>query len=140
VTLITTAPTGATAAQLRLLGGLARDLAAAEALWRPRVRFDALARPAIRLPAPPGTEAWLGTWLPGQHSDLHDHGSTAAALVVVEGALVEHQPDAPDGPLLVRLDTGDVAGLEPGALHRVGNDDDVPAVSIHVRTTVAARS
>ena len=34
-------------------------------------------------------EAWLLTWLPGQGTDWHDHGGSAGAFVVVQGALVE---------------------------------------------------
>jgi mannose-6-phosphate isomerase-like protein (cupin superfamily) len=126
-----------TAPAQRLLTGLALDLAAATSLWRPLVRFDTARRVTTRLPGPAGVEVWLGTWLPGQASDLHDHGSAVAALVVVEGALVERSPD--DGDRLVRIETGQVAVLGPGALHSVSNDQPVPAVSIHVRTTTAAR-
>ncbi|WP_176819001.1 cysteine dioxygenase family protein [Quadrisphaera sp. DSM 44207] len=119
----------------RLLTGLALDLAARESLWQPAVRFDEQQRVVTRLPGPPGVEVWLSTWLPGQASDLHDHGSTAAALAVVRGTLVESALDEHERPVELHLGTGCVAALEPGARHSVRNDGPQPAVSIHVRTS-----
>lgn len=34
-------------------------------------------------------EVWLLTWLPGQGADLHDHGRSAGAFVVMLGELTE---------------------------------------------------
>lgn len=136
MSLIIAAPGPDTAPAQRLLTGLALDLAAATSVWRPLVRFDAAQRVTVRLPGPPGVQVWLGTWLPGQSSDLHDHGSAFAALVVVEGVLVE-RPDAGADP--VRIVPGQVAVLAPGASHSIANDEAEPAVSIHVRTTAPAR-
>jgi len=123
----------------RLLVGLAHDLAAASARWEPLLRFDPERRFSTRLPGPEGVEVWLATWLPGQSSDLHDHGRTAAALTVVRGALLERRSGvALPGPATLELGPGAVAVLEPGVLHSVANAGDVPAVSIHVRTTARA--
>jgi len=122
----------------RLLVGLAHDLAAAASRWEPLLRFDAERRFTTRLPGPEGVEVWLATWLPGQRSDLHDHGRTAAALTVVRGVLVEHRTAAGQDLPPMELGPGAVAVLEPGVLHRVANAGTVPAVSIHVRTTARA--
>ena len=130
------------APQARLLVGLAHDLAAASARWEPLLRFDPDRRFSTRLPGPEGVEVWLATWLPGQSSDLHDHGRTAAALTVVRGALVERRSGAAGaahtGETALELGPGAVAVLEPGVLHSVANTGAVPAVSIHVRTTARA--
>ncbi|MFG3697192.1 hypothetical protein ACGF5C_04615 [Micromonospora sp. NPDC047620] len=34
-------------------------------------------------------EVWALSWLPGQGTDLHDHGGSGAAFLVVAGALTE---------------------------------------------------
>lgn len=119
---------------LRLLTGLALDLAARESLWTPLVRFDPERRVVLPLAGPPGVGAWLSTWLPGQGSDVHDHGSTAAALVVVEGVLAERLAGTGGQAVAQRLHRGAVATLAPGARHVLANDGPRPAVSIHVRT------
>ena len=122
----------------RLLAGLALDLAAREAGWGSAVRFDAGRRVLVPLAGPPGVQAWVSGWLPGQSSDLHDHGSTAAAMVVVRGALVERAVDEHGRPVVLELRTGVVATLAAGIRHVVANEGASPAVSIHVRTTAAA--
>ena len=62
--------------------------------WPFAPRFDPLRRWYHRLAEEPGAEVWLLTWLPGQETDLHDHGGSAGAFVVVQGQLVEHTIDA----------------------------------------------
>ncbi len=110
---------------------LVRSLAADPALWRPHVRFDVASRYWTRLPAPPDVDVWLLTWLPDQGTELHDHGSSAAALTVVEGALVEVQAD-PAGQLTPSdLGPGDTHEVAPGVVHDVVNRSVRPAVSIH---------
>ena len=95
-------------------------------------RFDADRRWYTRLGAADDHEAWLLTWLPGQHTDLHDHGGSAGAFLVVSGVLDESLVTA-DGAL---ADTAMVAGTvrEFGAhhIHRIVNRGTVPAVSVHV--------
>ncbi len=108
-----------------LLTDIATGLAASEVLWRPHAHHDPELRRPVRLVVCDLWEAWVVGWTPGQHVDVHDHGDSAGALVVVEGHLVEMLPAGPHRQLrtwgpgaVVDLPVGvvhDVVGLGPGA-------------------------
>ncbi|MDT0447202.1 cysteine dioxygenase [Streptomyces johnsoniae] len=107
-----------------------RRFAARTGLWRPLVRFTAPDRSYRRLERTDAYEVWLLTWLPGQGTEIHDHGGSAGSFGVVAGTLTEHAFPAPaDGGR--RLGTGDVRAFGPGYVHQVTNADERPAVSIH---------
>jgi mannose-6-phosphate isomerase-like protein (cupin superfamily) len=111
----------------------ALHLAADPSRWRPHVDFDPDRRYYRRLLADDRHEAWLLTWLPGQGTEWHDHGDSAGAFVVLQGALVEGT--AVHG--LVRgtrhLHRRGVAhAFGPDHVHRVTNEGPDPAVSLHV--------
>ncbi len=63
-------------------------------------------------------DVWLISWVPGQHTELHDHGGSLGALTVVSGSLNEFRWD---GRALRhrRLDAGDQAGFPLGWVHDV---------------------
>ena len=126
-----TRPTDPTAwapqALLDLVGAVADD----PSRWRDAVRFDAGTRQWARLPAPDGAELWLLTWLPDQSTDLHDPGSSAAALTVVSGVLEEVRADADGRRTTSVLTSGDGVHLAAGVVHDVGNRGTAPAVSVH---------
>src|SRR5688572_714445 len=113
---------------------VARRYAADPDEWPFAPRFDPGERWYHRLAAGDGHEAWVLTWLPGQQTDLHDHGGSAGAFVVVSGELTEQTiTAAEDGsqPRVVVRTLGDGAGREFGAhhLHRIINRSTRPAVS-----------
>ena len=121
----------------RRLVATARELGARPELWAPHRGFSPDERHAVRVAATPTWEAWILGWLPGQTTGLHDHGGSAGAFVVLEGALEEatlapprrHQPAA----LLHRtLDTGRHRSFGPHHVHQVSCAGRVPAVSLHV--------
>ena len=107
-----------------------RRIASQPQLWRPKVRFTA-DRYWTRLAAPDGIDAWLLTWLPSQGTELHDHGDSAAAFAVVQGALTEVRADDVLGVWSTTLAAPAVRVVEPGIVHDVRNDQLKPAVSIH---------
>ncbi|BCL21691.1 hypothetical protein GCM10017668_35340 [Streptomyces tuirus] len=74
-----------------------------------------------------GYEVWLLSWVPGQGTGLHDHGSSSGVLTVLEGTLTERT-------LKGRrvLGTGAQRVFAPGCVHQVVNDALEPAVSLHV--------
>jgi mannose-6-phosphate isomerase-like protein (cupin superfamily) len=83
-----------------------------------------------------GAQIWLLSWLPGQGTDLHDHGSSAGAFAVARGTLTErvvggrarevvHQSTAD-------LTAGRVRYFGPHHVHQVANSLAEPAVSLHV--------
>lgn len=99
--------------------------------WPVPLRFDPTERWYARLAADDGHEVWALSWLPGQGTDLHDHGGSAGAFLVVAGALTEGTVSG--GRLRPhRLAVG--AGRRFGArhVHVVTNRGDQPAVSVHV--------
>ncbi|MFE0588997.1 cysteine dioxygenase [Micromonospora echinospora] len=98
---------------------------------RPSVRFDPVERWYARLASGPDHEVWLLTWLPGQGTDLHDHGGSAGAFLVVSGTLTEEVVSG--GSLRPRpLAAGTGRRFGPRHVHRVTNRGDQPAVSLHV--------
>jgi mannose-6-phosphate isomerase-like protein (cupin superfamily) len=100
-------------------------------LWRPVVRFGLAERYWRRLDVHPDVDVWLLTWLRAQSTDLHDHGESSAAFVVLEGALTEVRADRETGLSATTLTAPRARLVEAGVVHDVRNDEDTPAVSIH---------
>jgi hypothetical protein len=99
--------------------------------WPVPLRFDPTERWYARLAADVDHEVWALSWLPGQGTDLHDHGGSSGAFLVVSGALTEQTVSA-GGLRPRRLPAG--AGRRFGSrhVHVVTNTDATPAVSVHV--------
>ena len=81
-------------------------------------------------------EAWVIGWPPGGTIELHDHGDAAAAVVVVDGELVETLV-AQDGRGSVttatrRMTAGMSWSMASRHVHDIVNDGPTPAVSVHV--------
>jgi hypothetical protein len=117
--------------------------------WPVAPRFNAVDRWYHRLAQEPDHEVWLLTWLPGQGTDLHDHGGSAGAFTVLSGSLTEdtvatgpdsshpYGPSAATGlssPRITARELGEGAGRRFGTrhIHRITNRSDRPAISIHV--------
>ena len=110
---------------------LARRYAADPNLWPMAPRFSPTERWYARIATAEDHEAWLLTWLPGQRTDLHDHGGSAGAFQVVQGTLTEFTP-AP-GTLAGRtLGTGEIRGFGRRHIHQIVNTGMDPAISVHV--------
>jgi hypothetical protein len=118
---------------------IAASFAATPNDWPVAARFNPINRWYHRLSAHPDHEVWLLTWLPGQGTDLHDHGGSAGALHVVSGELTEDTVDVSGGPA-ARSPRVTVRHLSEGIgrrfgsrhIHRIVNRSTRPAVSIHV--------
>lgn len=93
--------------------------------------FDPETRWYQRLHADAEHEAWLLTWLPGQGTDLHDHGGAAGAFTVLAGTVAEDVV-APAGLSTVDYPAGALRPFGPHHVHRVHNRSDSPAVTLHV--------
>ena len=120
---------------------IALDVAADRARWAALLRYDPDARFSALIDRTEDAEIWLLSWLPGQHTDLHDHGDTAGAFAVVSGALTEwaRRPGTPEGRHTVL--PGQARVFAPGYVHQVHNNGPDPAISIHVyRPTRTHRS
>jgi quercetin dioxygenase-like cupin family protein len=78
-------------------------------------------------------EVWLLGWPAGQATPAHDHGGSAVALTVVEGALTEECLD-PTMWTTGRRTTwraGQTAVFPPDHVHLLGAAGDRPAVAVH---------
>ncbi|GLW94587.1 cysteine dioxygenase [Actinokineospora globicatena] len=115
---------------------IARQVADDRTRWAPLLRYDPTERFAALVERVDDQEVWLMSWLPGQHTDLHDHGTVAGAFTVVSGSLTERVA-APHRPaeVLHTVLAGQSRVFGPGYVHQVGNDTPDPAVSIHVYRT-----
>jgi len=63
-------------------------------------------------------DVWLISWVPGQATELHDHGGSLGALTVLTGSLDEFRWEG-DQLRLRRFDAGDQAGFPLGWVHDV---------------------
>jgi hypothetical protein len=82
-------------------------------------------------------EIWLLSWLPGQATALHDHGSSSGAFAVAQGTVFERVVTADRRGRRARelgadLVTGRVRMFGPHYVHQVRNASTEPAVSVHV--------
>jgi mannose-6-phosphate isomerase-like protein (cupin superfamily) len=111
---------------------IALDVAADRARWSRLLRYDPDTRFSALIDRTDDAEIWLLSWLPDQHTGLHDHGATAGAFAVVSGALTEwaRRPNGPERSHTLLPGQARVFG--PGYVHQVRNAGPDPAVSIHV--------
>ncbi len=80
-------------------------------------------------------EAWVVAWPVGGNIELHDHGGSAGAIVIVSGTLVETSVRPHDGDLDVTSRSIDTSGhvvFGPGHVHDLVNNGPTPALSVHV--------
>ena len=115
---------------------IATRYAAAPEQWPVAPRFNPVDRWYHRLALADDHEVWLLTWLPGQGTELHDHGGSEGAFLVFGGTLTEDTVAGPPGapPRVTARELGEGAGRRFGArhIHRITNRSARPAVSIHV--------
>jgi predicted metal-dependent enzyme (double-stranded beta helix superfamily) len=109
-----------------------RRLTATPAEWVTRVRLDPEGRWYERIQAGDGWEVWLISWLPGQSTGFHDHGSSTGAFGVVWGALDECIVRSEQAALVNRVNSGEVRAFGAHYVHDVRNPTDGSvAVSVH---------
>ncbi|MFD8497561.1 cysteine dioxygenase [Amycolatopsis sp. NPDC059657] len=115
---------------------VALEYAADRDRWRHLLRYDPDQRFSVLVSADEREEIWLMSWLPGQHTDLHDHAFSSGAFTVVSGAVTETVARrAPDGRAITeahKLAAGQSRVFGPGYVHRVLNESPDPAVTLHV--------
>jgi predicted metal-dependent enzyme (double-stranded beta helix superfamily) len=111
---------------------IARELAADRGSWTHLLRYDPDQRWSGLLARTESYEAWLLSWLPGQHTELHDHGGATGAFTVIAGNLTERVVQSRGAEVLHPLTAGQSRVFGPNYVHQVHNDGPDPAVSVHV--------
>lgn len=109
----------------------ALDVARDRARWARLLRYDPDERFATLVEANADTETWLLSWLPGQHTDVHDHAGATGAFTVVSGVLTE-TVFRPAGQVSHEVGVGRTRVFGLTYTHQVRNAGVDPAVSIHV--------
>lgn len=115
------------------LAALVRSVAANADLWQPRLRIPAPSEDRwwTRLSADSRVDVWLLSWLPGQATELHDHGPSAAAFSVVRGRLIEVRAESDGRHTSYTRTPGSITWIAPGVIHDVRGTGREPSVSIH---------
>jgi predicted metal-dependent enzyme (double-stranded beta helix superfamily) len=122
-----------------LLAETVRRYASQPARWRPYVRFGSAERYYTRLELTEAHEVWLLTWLPGQGTEIHDHGGASGAFAVVQGELTERAfSTRPVSPSPWELPAGAIRAFGPRHVHEVRNRGTEPAVSVHAYSPALA--
>ncbi|CAM3766239.1 cysteine dioxygenase family protein [Kibdelosporangium persicum] len=128
----------AAAPTLKTPARIAREFALDRDRWKRHLRYDPVERFFTLLERTDDHEVWLMSWLPGQSTDLHDHGSATGAFTIVSGVLTELVMRA---NTTLELQAGQSRVFAPHYVHQVSNNGADPAVSIHVyRTTREMRT
>lgn len=96
-----------------------------------QVRFASPQRWWARLALTEEVEVWLLSWLPGQHTEPHDHGGACGAFSVVLGSVSETYR-YPGGDVRRRThDLNASIGFGAGRAHQVWNTAPEKAVTVH---------
>jgi predicted metal-dependent enzyme (double-stranded beta helix superfamily) len=113
---------------------IAARYAAALEQWTAAPRFNPVDRWYHRLAETPDHEVWVLTWLPGQGTEIHDHGGSAGAFHVLSGSLTEDTVIDGTPTRIVARELGEGTGRRfgPQHIHRITNRSGRPAVSVHV--------
>jgi hypothetical protein len=114
---------------------IAQRFSTAAAEWPIAPRFDPVERWYHRLAVADDYEVWLLTWMPGQGTEIHDHGGSAGAFHVHAGTIAEDTVSVHGGtPRVVSRELGEGASRRFGShhIHRIENRSSRPAVSVHV--------
>lgn len=124
---------------------VARSFARNPQDWPVTPQFDSANRWFSCLSQDADAQVWLLTWMPGQATELHDHGGSAGAFVVVSGALTEqtirpaHRGSQVGGSRYGGVErTAELITAGHGRrfggshIHRIENTGKAPAISIHV--------
>jgi predicted metal-dependent enzyme (double-stranded beta helix superfamily) len=111
---------------------IARQLAADTDRWRHLLRYHTGERFTTLVESTERQEIWLMSWLPGQGTDLHNHGGATGAFTIVAGTLTERVTRTTGTETVHQVTAGQSRVFGPGYVHQVSNDGPDPAVTVHV--------
>lgn len=112
------------------LESLVAAVAADPASWAHHVAFDAEDRVYVSLHRDSHVDVWLLCWTPENDTGWHDHDTSAGAVAVVSGELVESTLNLLHGSREKRVPAGEVFSFSPDHIHRL-NGAVQGSVSVH---------
>ncbi|HEY7076528.1 MAG TPA: cysteine dioxygenase family protein [Solirubrobacteraceae bacterium] len=115
----------------RELRALVLGLAADRERWEPLVCHDHGERHFEQLWRDDHVDVWVISWANGNDTGFHDHDVSSGAVAVVAGELIEERLVLGGPPRSFRHRAGEAFDFDATHVHRMRQDSDVPAVSIH---------
>jgi len=110
---------------------LASQVVADPSRWKHHVRYSDEQRHYVSLHRDADVEVWLICWTPVSDTGWHDHDTSAGAVAVAQGAVVEHNL-AVAGPEIETVATvGTAYSFGPDHIHRM-TGLDAQSATIHV--------
>src|SRR5947209_13779369 len=95
------------------------ELADDPGLWRDHVNRDSTERGYELIWDDADVNAWLICWTEDSDTGFHDHDRSAAAITVIEGAILEERLCLDGPPRGTVHEAGVTLTLPPTAIHRV---------------------
>jgi predicted metal-dependent enzyme (double-stranded beta helix superfamily) len=121
------------------LNALVTAIAAQPERWGDLVRSDGEDRHYEELWRDGYVDIWVISWMSGNDTGFHDHDVSQGAVAVVRGELVEEQLRIDGSSARTRHRAGEAFDFDASHVHRVLQDADEPAVSIHAYSPPLSR-
>ena len=116
----------------RELAELARAIAGRPELWEPHVEFDDEHRHYVCLHRDVNVDVWVLCWTESNDTGWHDHDVSSGAIVVVRGAVVEHNLTIGSECLRTTVPAGHSYSFGPDHIHRMTGQQGIQdSVTIH---------
>jgi predicted metal-dependent enzyme (double-stranded beta helix superfamily) len=113
------------------LRALVTQIAAKPETWRGLVCHETPERHFEQLWRDEHVDVWVITWTNGNDTGFHDHDVSGGAVAVVEGELIEERLVMGGAPRELHHVAGETFDFDASHVHRMRQDSDAPAVSIH---------
>jgi predicted metal-dependent enzyme (double-stranded beta helix superfamily) len=110
---------------------LVSRIAADPKQWRPHVRSDGCARHFEQLWRDDDVDVWVISWANGNDTGFHDHDTSQGAVAVVEGEIIEERLALAGAARELRHRAGTVFDFDASHVHRMRQQANTRAVSIH---------
>jgi hypothetical protein len=99
--------------------------------WRALVCHDTGQRHFEQLWRDAYVDVWVISWANGNDTGFHDHDVSSGAVAVVEGEIIEERLVLGGAPRELRHGAGEAFDFDAAHVHRMRQDSDTPAVTIH---------
>jgi predicted metal-dependent enzyme (double-stranded beta helix superfamily) len=110
---------------------LVAGIAAHPETWQGLVRHGTPERHFEELWRDDHVDVWVITWTNGNDTGFHDHDVSSGAVAVVEGEITEERLVVGGPPRRLQHAAGEAFDFDASHVHRMRQDSDAPAVSIH---------